>query len=201
MFALVMPAAEYEIIRSAVLQKLENNLSKNLWYHGVHHTIDVVVQAERIAVSENIIGKDDLLLLKVACLYHDAGFLFTYQDHEAAGCSLAKKELPAFGFTLKQTEIVCGMIMATKIPQTPLTKLEEIICDADLDYLGRDDFYPISHSLFLELKARGFVTVENDWNLIQIKFFKQHQFFTATTKKLRQQKKQLHLEMIESKIV
>lgn len=201
MFVSFMSAIKYEIIRSAVLQKLENNLSKDLWYHGVHHTIDVVVQAERIAVSENIIGKDDLLLLKVACLYHDAGFLFTYQDHEAAGCSLAKKELPAFGFTLKQTEIVCGMIMATKIPQTPLTKLEEIICDADLDYLGRDDFYPISHLLFLELKTRGFVTAENDWNLIQIKFFRQHRFFTATTKKLRHQKKQLHLEMIEAKIV
>lgn len=201
MFVLVMPVTKYEIIRSAVLQKLENNLSKNLWYHGVHHTIDVVMQAERIAVSENIISKDDLLLLKVACLYHDAGFLFTYQDHEAAGCSLAKKELPAFGFTLKQTALVCGMIMATKIPQTPLTKLEEIICDADLDYLGRDDFYPISNSLFLELKARGFVTAKNDWNLIQIKFFKQHRFFTATTKKLRQQKKQLHLEMIEATIV
>ena len=104
MFVLVMPAAKYEIIRSAVLQKLENNLSKNLWYHGVHHTIDVVMQAERIAVSENIVSKEDLFLLKVACLYHDAGFLFTYQDHEAAGCSLAKKELPAFGFTLKEDD-------------------------------------------------------------------------------------------------
>ena len=35
---------------------------------------------------------------------------------------------------------------ATKIPQTPLTKLEEIICDADLDYLGREDFFEISRS-------------------------------------------------------
>lgn len=91
--------------------------------------------------------------------------------------------------------------MATKIPQTPLSKLEEIICDADLDYLGRDDFYPTSNLIFLELKAQGFVTAENEWNLTQIKFFKQHRFFTSTTKKLRQQKKQLHLEMIEASIV
>lgn len=198
MFVLLMPAEIYEIIRSKVLLNLSSNLSKDLWYHGVHHTIDVEIQAERIALNENIISTDELFLLKVACLYHDTGFLFSYDEHEAAGCSLAKKELPAFGLNPKQVEIICGMIMATKIPQTPLNKLEEIICDADLDYLGRDDFYPISNTLFLELKLRGFVKTENDWNLIQIRFFKQHRFFTATNKKLRDQEKQHHLEMIEA---
>ena len=200
MFVSLMLSEKYEMIRSRVLHNLENNLSKDMWYHGVHHTIDVVLQAERIARNEIIINEEDLFLLKVACLYHDTGFLFTYQEHEAAGCNLAKEELPAFGLDPKQIAIICGMIMATKIPQTPHTKLEEIICDADLDYLGRDDFFPISNTLFLELKARNFVATENDWNLIQIKFFKQHYFFTPTTKKLRDREKQQHLEMIEAMI-
>ncbi|MEP7144223.1 MAG: HD domain-containing protein [Ferruginibacter sp.] len=188
----------YEIIRSGVLLNLANNLSKDLFYHCVDHTIDVEIQAERIAISEKILSGEDLLLLKTACLYHDTGFLFTYNEHEEAGCDLAVKELSAFGLTLKQVDIICGLIRATKIPQTPLSKLEEIICDADLDYLGREDFFPISNNLFLELKAANFISSENDWNLVQIKFFKQHQYFTATTKKLREQKKQEHLEMIEA---
>jgi len=75
--------------------------------------------------------------------------------------------------------------VATTIPQTPLTKLEQIICDADLNYLGRDDFSEISNILFLELKARGFVKTENEWNLIQIKYFNQHHYFTNINKKLR----------------
>jgi hypothetical protein len=190
----------YEIIRSQILSQLSNNLSKDLWYHGVHHTIDVEKEAERISISEKITSQEDLLLLKIACLYHDSGFLFTYKEHEVVGCNLARKELPSFGLTQKQVDIICGMIMATKIPQTPLTKLEEIICDADLDYFGREDFFPIANTLFQELKARSFVASEYDWNKIQINFFKQHRYFTNTTQKLRGKQKQHYFRMIEAMV-
>lgn len=190
----------YETIKSNVLNNLDQNLSKDLFYHCVEHTIDVELQAERIALSENVCDEEDLFLLKTACLYHDSGFLFTYREHEAAGCDLVMKELPAYGLTPRQVEVICGLIAATKIPQTPLSLLEEIICDADLDYLGRDDFFPISNNLFLELKAKNFVVTENDWNLIQVKFFKQHTYFTTTTKNMREEQKQKHLAMIETMI-
>jgi len=36
----------------------------------------------------------------------------------------------------------------------PANLLEEIICDSDLDYLGRSDFIPVSNTLFEELKPR-----------------------------------------------
>ena len=149
----------------------------------------------------SIHDEEALFLLKIACLYHDSGFLTTYKEHEIAGCELASKELPAFDIDPVQLEIICGMIMATRIPQTPHTKLEEVICDADLDYLGRDDFSPISHNLFLELKARNFVETENDWNLIQVRFFKQHNYFTNTNKQLRNEKKINHLHEIETSLV
>ncbi len=188
----------YHTIRSQILQKLGNGLSKDLFYHSLQHTIDVETQVQRIAFSEQIEDSEALFLLKAACLYHDSGFLSTYKDHEIAGCILAKKELPAFGLNQTQLDIICGLIMATKIPQTPLTKLEEIICDADLDYLGRHDFPEISNNLFLELKAKGLVETENEWNLIQIKFFNQHHYFTNTNKIMRQPPKLQHLEIIKS---
>ena len=188
----------YKTIRSQILKKLGNELSGDLFYHCLQHTIDVELQVEKIARNELIEAPEELFLLKVASLYHDSGFLSTYKEHEAAGCVLAKKELPGFALNQTQLDIICGLIMATKIPQTPLTKLEEIICDADLDYLGRDDFKEISNNLFLELKARSFVKTQNDWNLIQINFFHQHHYFTNTNKKLRQPQKLQHLEMIKS---
>lgn len=196
----MLTAEIYEIIKSKILLKLEDQLSPDLLYHSVNHTIDVETQAERIALNENSTTQDDILLLKIACLYHDTGFLFTFQQHEEAGCELAKKELPDFNLTPDQIDIVCSLIMATKIPQIPLTKMEEIICDADLDYLGRNDFFHISNNLFLELKARNFITTIREWNLMQIKFFNQHKYFTATNKESREQQKQKHLEMIEAMI-
>ena len=190
----------YKSIRSAIVDKFQD-LSADLFYHSIYHTLDVEKQAERIAISEKVSSKDDIFLLKVACLYHDSGFLFTYNEHEKAGCKLAKEELPRFGLKQDHIDIICGLIMATCIPQTPLTKLEKIICDADLDYLGRNDFFPISNNLFRELKTRNIIKSEDQWNLIQASFFKQHKYFTVTCKKLREQQKQQHLEMIEAMII
>ncbi len=190
----------YQKLQTAILSKLKNYLAKDLFYHSIDHTIDVEKQAVRIALNENINDEEDLFLLKIACLYHDIGFLATYADHEIEGCKLAKLELPDYGINERQIDVVCGLIMATKIPQTPLTPLEEVICDADLDYLGRDDFKIISNLLFQEISIRGFVKSELEWNLIQIKFFNQHHYFTNTSKLLRAPEKNKHLEEIKALI-
>lgn len=191
---------KYKIIQSNIISKLRNGLSKDLTYHTVQHTLDILKNAERIAGNENINGEEDLFLLKVACLYHDSGFLVTYKGHEEESCNLAKKDLPVFDLSKKQVEIICGLIMATKIPQSPGNKMEEIICDADLDYLGTADFFTISNNLFLELKKRGLVHSKNEWDSVQARFLKQHHYFTSTSKKLREQQKLKHLKMIESMI-
>jgi predicted metal-dependent HD superfamily phosphohydrolase len=194
-----MPAYEnYKKIKSQILLRLEQGLSKTLYYHSLHHTLDILRHAERIAMEEKVYDKEDLFLLKVACLYHDSGFLLTYKGHEDVACKLVKKELPGFKLSQEQIDIICKLIIATKIPQNPKTRLEQIICDADLDYLGRSDFFEISNKLFLELKERGFVAGETEWNIIQINFFKQHRYFTLTNKALRAPVKQSHLEMIET---
>jgi hypothetical protein len=91
------------------------------------------------------------------------------------------------------------MIRATKIPQQPQNKLEEIIADADLDYLGRDDFFMIGGQLFNELKARNVVNQESDWDQIQIRFLENHHYFTTTARNLREEQKEKHLKLIKSK--
>jgi len=195
----MISAETYEKIKSETLWKLHHNLSKDLFYHGLHHTMDVLEQAERIAQEEKITGNGELFLLKIACLYHDIGFLVTYVGHEEVGCNMAKEELPAFELTDKEINIICGMIMATKIPQTPHTHLEQIICDADLDYLGRPDFFSISNTLFHEIRSKGWVSNEKEWDIKQIEFFKMHSYFTSTEKRLREKEKHKHLEMLEQK--
>ncbi|MBS1919127.1 MAG: HD domain-containing protein [Bacteroidetes bacterium] len=159
--------------------------------------MDVLEQSQRIAHEENIRDKEDLFLLKTAALYHDSGFLHAYTGHEEAGCKIVRKELPHFGISTKQLDAICGMIMATKIPQSPKNKLEEIICDADLDYLGRPDFFKIGNTLFLEMKQRGMVNSEREWNQIQVKFLKAHHYFTPANIKSRELLKLKHLAMVE----
>ena len=190
----------FEKIKKEIINKLTLHLPADLFYHGVHHTLDVLEQAERIAHEEKVTYENDLQLLRIASLYHDSGFLVTYDDHEEASCKLARKELPAFHISEDEIDWICGMIMATRIPQIPLNHLERIICDADLDYLGRDDFFDISQALYQELKNKEIINKLDEWNKVQVSFFKQHLYFTKSNQKLRTPIKEKHLKIIEESI-
>ena len=88
----------------------------------------------------------------------------------------------------------------TSIPQTPKTTLEKIICDADLDYLGRDDFEEVSSRLRDELKIVGKIKTNKEWDEIQVRFLKAHKYYTQTAKKTRCKKKKENLEKIINRL-
>jgi HD superfamily phosphodiesterase len=180
-----------------ILNKLRTELSDTLYYHSTAHTLDVAEAAERIAEAEGITDEETLSLLRTAALFHDAGFLSAYQDHEAESSRLAQEHLPRFGYAPRQIALICGMIAATKIPQSPQNKLEEILADADLDYLGRPDYEPVAHSLYREMRARDLVKDEDDWNQIQIKFMEKHGYWTKYSQTIRQPAKYLHLRRLK----
>ena len=136
-------------------------------------------------------------LLKIAALYHDVGFTEKDLDHENVGCRIARESLPGFGFSPEQVEKVCGMIQATRIPQAPRNKLARILCDADLDYLGRGDFTSIGNSLFKEMKHYGVLKTEREWNELQVRFLERHKYFTVTNKQGREPLKQQHLAAVK----
>ncbi len=181
-----------------VLGQLETRLDRTLFYHGIHHTIDVVNAAAEIAALEGITDEESLALLRTAAFYHDSGFMNIYQGHEEAGCVLAREVLPGFGYTEAQIATICGMIMATKIPQSPKNTLERIICDADLDYLGRDDFEGIAATLFEELKVRDMVEDIPAWDAVQVRFLEAHSYWTASERKRRDAAKQRHLQHLKN---
>ena len=98
--------------------------------------------------------------------------------HEEESCRLCKKHLPDYGYSADKIEMICGMIMATKIPHNPETKLEKIIADADLLYLGTDDAATLANNLFKELNCLNPQLTQNSWNKTEISFLKTHNFFT-----------------------
>jgi uncharacterized protein len=189
---------QYRAAKQFILAKLRTELAGTLHYHGLHHTRDVLKMAVEIATSEGIRGRE-LKLVKTAALFHDAGFVKNkHAGHEHEGCLMARAVLPGFGYTTSDIEIICGMIMATKIPQSPQNLLEQIICDADLDYLGREDFYSVGNSLFDELKIYHLIGDERAWNRLQVSFLSAHRFHTRTNKTLRDPVKQRYLDKLRA---
>lgn len=186
----------FDDLEEFVMNILEEKLPKNLYYHNLKHTIDVTVQVEIIGRHEEI-TEEELLILKTAALFHDTGFTRTYRNHEEAGVEIAREILPSYDYTEEQIDHICRLIMKTKLPPKPVTLLEQIICDADLDYLGRVDFIPVSGNLFRELTEHQIIEHDiNKWNQMQISFIENHQYFTESAKRMRDVNKNNQLEAI-----
>jgi hypothetical protein len=200
MFDTKFKLIQFTDVQELMLDRLERELPSYLYYHNVKHTVDVVTEVELIGWAEGL-DDDGILLLKTAALFHDAGHTRSYDEHEYHGTQLVREILPDFGYSVQQIDKICDIIMATKLPPQPKDIYQEIICDADLDYLGRSDMIPVSNTLYKELSEQNKIGTLNDWNKLQLKFISAHTYFTKTARSLREVNKQKQIERIRKLIV
>jgi uncharacterized membrane-anchored protein YitT (DUF2179 family)/predicted metal-dependent HD superfamily phosphohydrolase len=181
-----------------IIHKLKQGLPGYLSYHHAEHTQQVVVKATEIGVHERL-TEDELLLAKTAALLHDTGFLQTHENHEEISCKYAQKILPDYGYSVEQIDQVCAAILATKTPQSPQNLLAKIVCDADLYYLGTEEYTKRASHLEAELLKLGMITSQTDWVSVQINFLSDHKYFTSYALEHCEIKKQQHLDQLRLK--
>ncbi|WP_340111905.1 HD domain-containing protein [Maribellus mangrovi] len=179
-------------LKKFIVSELGSQLSDDLSYHNVQHTLAVLDNCNKY-IRRLKITPYDAYLLRTAALLHDTGFMFGYEEHEERSIKFAKNILPKWNYTAQEIDRISAIIRATKIPQRPLNELENIIADSDLDYLGTDKFYPVGERLFEELKALGKLNTRTEWNSLQIKFLQNHSYHTLFAQKYREPLKQKHL--------
>lgn len=109
---------QYQKVFEHLMPRLENELPAWLTYHNAAHTRYVIEHAELLAATEQV-NEQELILLKTAALFHDAGFLQQASGHEEISCIMARDILPGFEYNQQQIEHICAVIMATRLPQTP----------------------------------------------------------------------------------
>lgn len=191
---------DFEHARRYVLNTLKSNLPDDLVYHDIKHTLNVEKSAERFANLEGVVG-EDLILLKTAVLFHDAGFILKKEDNEEIAVQIMQNNLPRFGYSEEQIQEIACIIRSTVIGTEPESLLEMIICDADHDYLGRADYYAIANRLRKELAVHGTEMTELEWLKFQLEYLENiHQFYTQTAKNIRLPSKMVRIQEIKKKI-
>ncbi len=183
------------------LKRLETELAPELTYHNLWHTRQGVMPASVQLAQLAGLGEDDMRLLEVAAAFHDIGFTETQANHELVGARIAAQILPDFNFRAREIEAVMGMIIATRLPQSPRTLLEEILADADLDVFGRHDFFARNEALRQEWANNGQEVALLPWYEGQLAFLKSHEYFTPAAKMLRGEMKEKHIRMLEEKVM
>jgi uncharacterized protein len=188
-----------ELMKDFVIKYLNENLPAGYHYHNDEHTLYVVAKVIEIGGEEDCTDHE-IKLLTAAALWHDTGYVVSYNDHEIESCRLAQQHLPHFGYTDDEIRAMCGMIMATQIPQTPTNKLEQIIADADLEYLGTGLAEIISERLYLELRHLNPHMTLDAWNRIQVNFLQKHRYFTDFCREHKEPGKQAYLSKLQEQL-
>lgn len=165
-------------VESFVFNTYKNKLPQEVVYHNFNHTSEVVKAAYKIALAENI-EEGDLEILLIAAWFHDIGFIEGIENHEDKSKVIAKKFLEDKKYSEEKLAQIFALIDATGMPQKPSSKLEEIICDADLFHLGEENFVQKSNLLRAEweLLCDRYVS-DIEWLKENEKFLASHKYFT-----------------------
>jgi uncharacterized protein len=182
----------YNAVSDEVCQRLLSEIPAHYKYHSLRHTMDVIQQCNWIGQAEHL-DDDAMLIVRVAALFHDTGYMYSRTNHEELSCVYFKEMAQKYALPLTEQELITGCIMATKIKQSPQKMIEKVICDADLDYLGREDFEEIGELLFQEFMACGEINDRVAWNKLQIQFLGSYQFHTSHGQQNRQPLLNAHL--------
>jgi len=197
---------QFETIKRFVAETTFRNLPDHLYYHVPAHTLDdVLPRSIELAKLENI-NEEALFLLECAVLFHDTGFEKSFAKNEVFGADIAVAVLPQFGVSGGQLEVIRRLIMATVVSDTPGEYiqsagddiLEKIICDADLDNLGREDFFNKGDALRKELAFHGTVHTDHEWYTHQLDFLKHHKYYTEHARKSRDAGKRANIQKLEN---
>jgi predicted metal-dependent HD superfamily phosphohydrolase len=181
-------------------RRMRHELPTRLTYHNYDHTFNEVLPASLSLGDVYHLAEDNMILLAIAAAYHDIGWIIQGTNHETIGVGIALEILPTFGFSNGAMDRIAGMIMATKLPQSPTNPLEEIMVDADLDVLGREDYWPRSEDLRLEMALRGEDISLEEWYQRQKGFLESHTYYTTAAQILRNKQKQQNLWDLKRRI-
>ncbi|MCB0807130.1 MAG: HD domain-containing protein [Bacteroidales bacterium] len=187
--------------KSRALKLLEEKLPENLIFHTSDHTHYVANAVEEIGKTENL-DKNEMNLVKLCAWFHDTGYTEKYEGHEEVSAGIVRtflEEQKADEMLIKNVEKI---IMATKIPQRPSSKLANILCDADLKHLSEPNYYDFAERIRQEKKLTEQRKISKlEFDLQSVEFFKLHNYHTTYGKEILQKGKEKNLAMIEDKII
>ena len=193
-----------EVEKTILLEEIETYVSRFITeqiparyiYHDLQHTRNVVQSAEEIAAYYSL-SEDDLEILRIAAWFHDLGYDQGPEGHERRSAEHARRYLEEKGYPEEKIRTIEDCILATKLPANPKSNLQEILCDADLNHLGKKTYWERCSRVRQELNAiKDLVMSDSEWVDFELNFLTKHQYFTSAARTLYDKRKKKHLRQL-----
>jgi predicted metal-dependent HD superfamily phosphohydrolase len=174
-------------MHKSILEKVEEYVEQILrertpvhnYYHNLSHTLDVVESSIEIGIGEKL-SPDEMEMVQIAAWFHDIGYIEKPEGHEEVSAMYAGNFLNEENYPIDRIEKIVGCIFATKVPQKPKTKLEQVVCDSDLNHLGgekfsvRNDYFRKEQEYYRNRKM-----TESEWLSSTIDFMTRHHYHSG----------------------
>lgn len=185
-----------EEVETYVSQYINAHIPKQYAYHDLQHTLNVVASVQEIA-SYFDLPEADFEALCLAAWFHDIGYDEGPIGHEERGAGHARKYLAKHQYPEEQIQKMESCIMATQMPANPQNTLGEILCDADMNHLGKKNYWDRCSRVRQELNSsKGLLMSDSEWVDFEIAFLSRHRWFTAPAKSLFEKRKNKHLRQL-----
>ncbi len=190
-------------ISTALLQETEafiqdffaENVSEKYVFHNFEHTVQTVAAVKVIAEGCQL-SQHEIALLQLATWFHDTGYSQGPEDHEERSCNHADRFLRG-KISDEDLQTVLRCIRATKVPQNPVSLMEQIIADADLSHLGMDIYWDRTGRLRQEfVLTRSQVMSDQDWLDFELNFMLTHEYHTAVAQEMLNRRKAKHIRRL-----
>lgn len=168
------------IIRDAeeyVFNLFKDKLPGDYVYHNYNHTAETLKACKKLSKSYNLTSRDYEVLM-LAALFHDTGYINTYNNHEEESVKFMKAYLKD-NYPDEEIREIEALIMATKYQSIPDGSMQEILHDADYINLGSKSFEHRAKLLRIEWERILQKTyTEEEWAQIQLQFLLDTSFKT-----------------------
>lgn len=179
-----------------VFRHFTKKLSGEYYYHNFTHTAEVVDAVVRIGEASGLSGRD-LEIVVLAAWFHDTGITEVYRHHEEQSAEFAARFLKKHNYDPDGIDAVRGCILVTDIKSEPTTLQEQVICDADLEHIGKKEFWARAEMLREEWAAVIDETYSDEaWLRHQLEFLQSQQFHTEAARAWHQERLEKNRERL-----
>ena len=186
--------------RNYVTEIFTHQVKPELVFHSLNHTEDVVEACSYMA-SHYELNEEDRMILMLSAWFHDTGYTTGEAiGHENKSIELATNFLTRQGVDERIIQKVTSAIEATRMPQSPVSLVEKILCDGDLYHLATEDYKAKSQLLRQEREwLLGQDISKKDWNRNNVEFLENHKYFTTYGQEHLESKKLNNLNSLDKK--
>ena len=172
-------------LEDQVFRDILTKLPESYHFHKLEYARKVYNHSFLLCRSEGI-EQEGRLLVRTAALMLFTGLIQEYSNFENRSTVISREILPDFSYSEKQIDQISNLILATKTPFKPNNRLEKILIDARMDYIGWPDYTKVLKDLFKELKEAGSNINGQQFKKQQQELLFNFEFYTTAAQRLRE---------------